>query len=782
MLILQCLRLLPQKKDRKDMTRIDAAPEGQQPNTPPSPSGKPHPLILAMSIVAKVEQTTFDPDMAMRRLNIKASDLDHQPIALRWLKQSKFKARYTTTMPSTPEEWTKIPYPCILIDETTNHHSVLLRIKQERGTEATVLKWLTFDCQEQAVATMTLDQLPASPKLLLVQTRQLLGVSAKFGLSWFLKQVLNYKTVLTEVLIASALLQAFGLVTPLLTQVILDKVIVHQAVSTLQVITTIFIALAVFEAVFGMLRHYLFTHTAAKLDVLLGTKLLEHLLHLSFGYFEQRKVGNILAKVKELETVRSFITQKAVSILLDTTFSTLFIIVMLFYSIPLTLIVVGITLLIAILYWILTPIYKKKLEHKFEMGAAQQSFLVESLSSMHTVKALALEGKIQRKWEDSLAQYVQSTFDFNKLQGVSAVISTFFQRAMTMAILFVGVGLVINQKLTLGQLIAFNMLSGQVIGPVLRLAGTWNELQQALIGVDQLGDILNQPLEVPESKRTQTLQRINGDIEFKEINFRYNVEAPYVLKDFSLRIPAGSCVGVVGPSGSGKSTVTKLLQRLYLPESGITTLDGVDIRQLHPQWLRSNIGVVLQDNVLFTGTILENITMARPDATMEQVTYAAQLAGAHEFISNFPEGYYTWVEERGASLSGGQRQRIAIARALITNPPLLIFDEATSALDSESEAIVRRNLKSICKGRTVIMVAHRLSTLSDCDFIVVVNEGMVYEYGPPHKLLAEPKSMYRQLVTRQQEELGTMYVPPSVSDTMDDITNERDDQEGSTHG
>jgi ATP-binding cassette, subfamily B, bacterial HlyB/CyaB len=306
------------------------------------------------------------------------------------------------------------------------------------------------------------------------------------------------------------------------------------------------------------------------------------------------------------------------------------------------------------------------------------------------------------------------------------------------------------------------MLSGQVIGPIIRLATTWNELQQALIGVDRIGDILNQPLELPETENPRTLQRIQGQVQFKEVKFRYTPEHPYVLTDFNLTIPPGACVGIVGPSGSGKSTVTKLLQRLYLPESGIITLDGVDIRQLHPQWMRSRIGVVLQENVLFTGTILENITLSKPDATMEQVTAAARLAGAHEFISQFPQGYHTWVEERGSSLSGGQRQRIAIARALMTNPPILIFDEATSALDAESEAIVRRNLASIRKGRTVIMVAHRLSTLSNCDLIVVVDKGRVVEYGPPQTLLAHPQSLYRRMVQQQQEELGMAMLPESA--------------------
>jgi ATP-binding cassette, subfamily B, bacterial HlyB/CyaB len=740
-------------------------PEQHQQTQPPLESNEAsrasHPLIVGMAVISQTEQVPYDPEMALRKMSIQPKDLNNHAIATRWLDRCKYRARFTKKIPRSREEWGKVPYPCLLIDEATQQYHVLLRMKHA-SRSGDLAHWLTFDCATQNVETLDSAKLPAKSTLLLVQPKRVMGVSRKFGLNWFVEQVLNYKTVLVEVLIASALLQSFGLVTPLLTQVIMDKVIVHQAMNTLYVMTFIFVALSVFEAVFSLLRHYLFTHTAAKLDVLLGSRLLDHLMHLSFGYFEQRKVGNTLAKVRELETVRAFITQKAISILLDTSFSVIFIVVMLFYSIKLTAIVIGITGIIALLFALLTPLFKQRLEHKFEMGAAQQGFLVETLSSMQTIKAMALEGRMQRKWEESLAQYVQSGFQFSRIQGATGVVATFFQRAMTMSILFVGVGLVIKQEISLGQLIAFNMLSGQVIGPIIRLATTWNELQQALIGVDRIGDILNQPLELPETENPRTLQRIQGQVQFKEVKFRYTPEHPYVLTDFNLTIPPGACVGIVGPSGSGKSTVTKLLQRLYLPESGIITLDGVDIRQLHPQWMRSRIGVVLQENVLFTGTILENITLSKPDATMEQVTAAARLAGAHEFISQFPQGYHTWVEERGSSLSGGQRQRIAIARALMTNPPILIFDEATSALDAESEAIVRRNLASIRKGRTVIMVAHRLSTLSNCDLIVVVDKGRVVEYGPPQTLLAHPQSLYRRMVQQQQEELGMAMLPESA--------------------
>ncbi len=731
------------------------------------PTPPPNPLILAISIIARMEQIRFQPELALQRLQISVRELQSEGVLLRFLSQCGFKGKIRKSLPQSAESWRKLPLPCILIHSVTGGCLVLLKIEPHDSKQPERLKALVFDTQIGKVATIELQSLSEPYHVLLLRSKALLGSSTRFGLMWFVRQLLQYKPVLVEVLIASAILQTFGIVTPLLTQVIMDKVVVHQAMNTLYMVTIVYVCLSLFEAVFSHLRQYLFNHTAAKLDVRLGSSLMDHLLHLSFVFFERQKVGNIVAKVRELETVRNFITQKAISILLDTSFSFIFVGVMFFYSSSLTLIVLAIILVLAILFGIITPLYKDKLEHRFQMAAQQQAFLVESLSNMQTVKALALESRLQKRWEDILGQYVQSVFSFSKLQSISAVISKLFQRAMTMTILFMGVGLVLEKKLTLGQLIAFNMLSGQLLAPIMRLVGTWHELQQALTGVDRIGDILNVPLEVPEVEQPQTLQQVRGNIVFQDVSFRYNPEHPLVLNRLNLHLPAGACVGIVGPSGSGKSTITKLIQRLYTPESGVISLDGVDLRQLHPQWLRSQIGVVLQESVLFTGTIFENLTMTRPSASMEEVVAVAKLAGAHEFISEFPEGYYTVVEERGASLSGGQRQRLAIARALMMNPPILIFDEATSALDSESEAVVRRNLRQIKQGRTVVMVAHRLSTLSECDLIIVLEKGQVKEMGHPQALLQNSESLYTKLVQQQQIELGTALLPASSSDTKD---------------
>jgi len=352
-----------------------------------------------------------------------------------------------------------------------------------------------------------------------------------------------------------------------------------------------------------------------------------------------------------------------------------------------------------------------------------------------------------RKWEEKLGKYLKSSFNLAIIGNFTGSVCGFLQKAMTIAILYVGVMLVIENKLTIGQLIAFQMFSGQFAAPMLRLVGLWNEFQQTLLAVDRIGDILNSPIEM-QSGNAITLSNVNGDIKVDNLSFRYNVEAPMVLNNISLEIKAGQKIGFVGRSGSGKSTIAKLIQRLYYPTEGTIFIDGIDIRNINPVWLRTNIGIVLQENYLFSGTIKDNIALPRPNMPMEGIVQVAQIAGAHDFISKFPKGYDTEVGERGSSLSGGQRQRIAIARALISNPRILIFDEATSALDYESERIIKDNMAMISQGRTTIIIAHRLSTIKDCDKIVCFDNGRIVEIGS-HDELLQHDGYYRKLYQAQ---------------------------------
>ena len=558
---------------------------------------------------------------------------------------------------------------------------------------------------------------------------------------------MKYKRIIAEVMLGSFVVQLFGLVTPLFTQVILDKVIVHRSMSTLNVLGIAFVATMAFEFLLNLTRNYIFIHTANKIDSKLGAKLFRHLFALPFVYFESRKVGNIISRVRELDQIREFITNKSVSVIIDLFFSTVFLVVMFIYSKILTFVVLFIVLLIAILYVTMTPELRSRLENKFQMSAQSNSYLVEAVTGVQTVKSLSIEGIMQKRWNDYLGRYVKSGFKLAIMSNFAGSLSNMFQKAMTIAILWIGVVLVIKNELTIGQLIAFQMFANQFISPVMRLVNLWNEFQQVLLGVDRLGDILNNPVEITSSKAI-TLPKINGSVRLDNLSFKYNPNGPMILNKINLNIKSGQSVGLVGRSGSGKSTITKLIQKLYLPLEGTIYIDEVDIRQMNPVWLRNNIGVVLQENYLFSGTIRDNISMPKPDAPIEMIIQAAQISGAHTFISEMPEGYDTIVGERGSTLSGGQCQRIAIARALITNPKIIIFDEATSALDYESERVIMENMDKIKSGRTMFVIAHRLSTARDCDIIVALDKGNIIEAGT-HQELMDKKGYYYNLYTQQ---------------------------------
>ncbi len=575
-----------------------------------------------------------------------------------------------------------------------------------------------------------------SGRIILVTRRAgLLNLAKRFGLSWFISAVAKYRRPLTEVLIASFFLQVFGLLTPLFFQVVVDKVLVHRGLSTLEVLAVGLAALSLFEVLLGGIRTWLFAHTANRIDVELGARLFRHLMALPMAYFGSRRVGDTVARVRELETIRQFLTSSALTLVLDLFFAIVFVGVLLIYSPTLTLIVIGAIPLYVVISGLATPMFRTRIEEKFARGAENQAFLVESVSGVETAKAMALEPVLQRRWEEQIAAYVTASFKVinigtwaqQSVQGVNKVV--------TVLILFFGARSVISGDLTVGELVAFNMLAGQVTQPVLRLAQMWQDFQQARVSINRLGDILNTAPE-PSSGGQAGLPPIRGAISLQHVTFRYRLDAPAILSDVSLDIPAGEVIGIVGASGSGKSTLCKLVQRLFVPEAGQVLVDGTDLSLADPSWLRRQLGVVLQENVLFNRSVRENIAIADPAMDMERVILAARMAGAHEFILKLPEGYETIVGERGASLSGGQRQRIAIARALSINPRILIFDEATSALDYESEAAVQRNMAEMARGRTVLIVAHRLSTVRSAHRIIVMEDGRIVEEGTHDKLVA----------------------------------------------
>jgi subfamily B ATP-binding cassette protein HlyB/CyaB len=565
----------------------------------------------------------------------------------------------------------------------------------------------------------------------------------RFGVAWFVDAVKKYRQPLTEVLIGSFFLQVFGLLTPLFFQVIIDKVFVHRGLSTLEVLALGLGILSLFEVVLGGLRTYLFAHTSNRIDVELGARLFRHLFALPMAYFQARRVGDTVARVRELDTIRQFLTSSAITLALDLFFSVIFLVVLFIYSPLLTLVVAGALPLYVLLSLGLTPIFRERLNERFKRGAENQAFLVETVSGVETVKSMALEPVMQTRWEEQIAAYVRSAFAVIGVGNLATQTTTLINKVTVVLILFLGAGLVIHNKLTVGELVAFNMISSQLAAPVLRLAQLWQDFQQVRISIDRLGDILNTTPE-PGQTGQASLPAIRGEIRLDNISFRYRLDAQPVLKEISLQIPAGQVVGIVGSSGSGKSTLAKLVQRLYVPETGRIMVDGADLSLVDPAWLRRQIGVVLQENVLFNRTVRENIALADPGMPMERVIMAAELAGAHEFIVALPEGYGTIIGERGASLSGGQRQRIAIARALVGNPRILIFDEATSALDYESEAAIQANMRRITQGRTVVIIAHRLSTLRGADRIITIEQGRMIEDGS-HETLLRAGGRYSEL-------------------------------------
>jgi subfamily B ATP-binding cassette protein HlyB/CyaB len=536
------------------------------------------------------------------------------------------------------------------------------------------------------------------------------------------------------VLAASLFLQIFALLSPLFFQVVIDKVLVHRGMATLDILVVGLVCIALFEAVLGTLRTYIFAHTTNRIDVELGARLFRHLLALPLPYFQARRVGDSVARVRELENIRNFLTGSALTLVIDLLFTGIFLAVMAIYSMELTLIVLASLPLYAGLSLAVTPLFRRRLDEKFRRGAENQSFLVEAVGGVETLKAMAVEPQMQRRWEEQLAGYVGASMRVTQLGNVASQTIQLISKLATAAILFFGAKAVIDNALTVGELVAFNMLAQRVSQPVLRLAQVWQDFHQARLSIERLGDILNTPPEAGGASRT-ALPTIQGAVTFEHVRFRHRLDGPVVLEDINLDIRPGEVVGLVGASGSGKSTLAKLLQRLYVPEAGRVLVDGVDTASIDPAWLRRQIGVVLQENVLLNASVRENIALANPAMSIEAVIAASQLAGAHGFILEMPQGYDAIVGERGAPLSGGQRQRIAIARALATQPRILIFDEATSALDYESEHIVQQNLRRICQGRTVLIIAHRLSAVRDADRIITLERGRIVEQGSHDELL-----------------------------------------------
>ena len=548
-------------------------------------------------------------------------------------------------------------------------------------------------------------------------------------------------------LIASFFVQIFALVSPLFFQVVIDKVLTHRGYSTLFVLVGGLALIGLFDVALQYLRTYALSHTTNRIDVELGQRLFRHLTRLPVSYFETRPTGQTVARVRELETIRAFLTGQGLFSALDLFFTFVFIAVLFAYSWKLTLVVLATIPLYLIIAALARPLLREKLNEKFNRGAESQQFLVESIVGMQTHQGRRGRAGGRQAMGGAARGLRRARLSATTMLGAKGQNAIqYVNKLSTAALLLFGAKAVIDGDLSVGELVAFNMIAGQVAQPVLRLSQLWQDFQQVQVSVERLGDILNSPAGADPGHRARSCRRRAARSNSAMSSFRYRPDAPQVLKQISLRVNPGKVVGIVGPSGSGKSTLTKLIQRFYIPEEGQVLLDDVDLAQVDPAWLRSHIGVVLQENLLFNRTIHDNIALANPAMPRAQVMAVARLAGADEFIGKLPQGYDTMIEERGANLSGGQRQRIAIARALATNPPILIFDEATSALDYESERIIQRNMRQIVQNRTVFIIAHRLAAVRDCDVIIGMIDGRLVEAGTHDELLKNPQGPLRAAV------------------------------------
>ncbi len=699
--------------------------------------------LAALCAIARLHQVAADPATLAHQLGLSGTEPFQLQDLLLAAKQLGLKAKCSRT---TVDRLALTPLPALALMRTPDDALRVVVLAQCDGQRVLLQDPAAGNGNNRPIIE-PLDVFNSqwTGELILITSRaSMAGDLAKFDFSWFIPSLVKHRKLLGEVLLISFMLQLFALVSPLFFQVVMDKVLVHRGLTTLDVLVIGLVGVVIFESVLNALRAYVFSHTTSRIDVELGARLFRHLMALPLAYFQARRVGDSVARVRELENIRSFLTGNALTVVLDVFFSVVFIAVMLFYSVPLTLIVLVSLPLYFGLSLAVVPVLRQRLDTKFARSAENQAMLVEAVTGIQTVKATALEPAFARRWDKQLAAYVSASFKTQNLASVAHEGVNLIGKLVNAATLWYGAHLVMDNQLTVGQFVAFNMFAGRVSQPIMRMAQLWTDFQQTGISVARLGDILNTRTEVPPTSAAQ-LPPVKGRITLDNVTFRYRPEAVPVLNGVNLDVRPGEVIGIVGRSGSGKSTLTKLVQRLYVPEQGRLLVDGVDISLIDAAQLRRQVGVVLQENLLFNRSVRENIAITDPAAPIEAVVRVAQLAGAHDFISELPEGYDTLVGEQGSSLSGGQRQRVAIARALFANPRILIFDEATSALDYESEAIIQRNMASICRGRTVLIIAHRLSAVRHAHRIIVVEKGKIVEAGPHDMLINKPQGLYAHL-------------------------------------
>ena len=602
--------------------------------------------------------------------------------------------------------------------------------------------------EQQAIHDITFNT-HAQLDVLLIKEQQETEQKKAFGFGWFIPSIMRQYCKLRNIFILSAVIQLFALISPLLFQNLVDKVLVGRSISNLHVIAIAIFAIAVMEPAYAFLRNKIFSHTSSQINAELSGKIYRHLMALPLDYFKLRPTGKIIARVRELANIRQFLTGSTLMLFIDFTFVIIFIAVLFSYSSLMAWILMGSMGVFFILWMILGPIIRQQTEKAYQADENGLTFLTESITGIETIKTTATEKYFNQRWKKIFSKQLLQNFKVSMRSEIAGQIMTLVSKVTTAILLWVGVKEVLNGGISPGELVAFNMLSAHVTQPVLRFAQVWQDFQHTIISLRRVGDILDKPVE-NERQGIASSAAIQGKIELQNIRFRYQPDTPEVLNNLTLSIKAGEFIGITGPSGSGKSTLTKLLQRLYVPQHGQVIIDGMDLAAADTVSLRRRMSIVLQESTLFVGSIAENIRLSVPQASQEQVIRAAKLAGAYDFIMSLPDNFDYPLSERGVNLSGGQRQRIALARALLTEPDILILDEATSALDYESEAAIMANMPLISKGRTVISIAHRLNTIKHADRICVICHGEVTEIGT-HTDLLQSNGLYANLWQQQTQ-------------------------------
>ena len=707
-----------------------------------------HSRIYCLSLIARHHNVAFSLPAVMHEYAIDSEEAK-ESLLKKIASDYKFKSRKMTL------SWEKFEnirnvYPALLWKKNGKAALLCGMRKDENGEmQAAIVDPETPQASEPSpfifVGREEFEQTYTYEVTCFKKIYRLSDQSRPFSLAWFIPEFMRLKGVFGQIALLVAMLTVLSLAIPLFFQIVVDKVLVNRSYNTLNVLGAGVVIAIVFNGAIEFAKSYLLLFATNKIDISTATKTFLHLMRLPIDFFERIPSGVLLKHMQQTEKIRGFLSGNLFFTILDMVSLVIFIPFLLLYSVKLTLVVLGFSALMALVIASLIKPFQRRLDELYQAEGRRQSMLVEAIHGIRTVKSLALEPVQRKSWDDSTAYAIKSYFRVGKISMTARCCSQVLELLMSITVIWYGAHMFFDFEITIGALIAFQMLANRVTGPLVKMVGLIHEYQQIALSVRMLGVVMNSPMEPAGGGVRNPLK---GNISFENLTFQYRPDLPQVLRNFSLDLKQGMTLGIVGRSGSGKTTLTKLLQGLYPVNQGLIKIDGIDLKEIDKSHLRSSIGVVLQENYFFSGTVRENIALTKQNASLEEIIYAAKLAGADEFVQKLPRGYDTVLEENASNLSGGQKQRLAIARALLTNPPILIFDEATSALDPESECVIQRNLKAIARGRTVLIISHRLSIVSHADQIVVIDAGQLSDLGT-HKELLSRDGIYREFWTQQ---------------------------------